>query len=320
MGRSKLLTQVREEIRRRNYSYKTEQSYISWIKRYIRFNGTIHPDKLSDKEVEEYLNYLANECNVAASTQNQALSALVFLYKQVLGKASMDLRGIQRAKKPVRVPVVLSKAEVKALLQYISKDALLVCEMLYGSGLRISECLRLRVQDINFEGHQIHVRSGKGLKDRLVMLPEKCVPALTSQLRKVKRLHREDSKTGHGETVLPKALARKYPGEAMELRWQYLFPSHSLRSDPRSGMLHRYHISPRKIQKAIKQAARLSGIEKKVTAHTLRHSFATHMLQSGYDIRTVQELLGHKNLKTTMIYTHVLNKGGNYIKSPVDEL
>lgn len=320
MGKSKLLTQVREEIRRRNYSYKTEQSYTSWIKRYIRFNGTVHPVELNDKDVERYLNYLANERNVAASTQNQALSALVFLYKEVLGRVSMDLRGIERAKKPLRVPVVLSVQEIKSLLGFIDKDNLLMCELMYGCGLRISECLRLRIQDIDFEMHQISVRSGKGLKDRWVMLPESCVPALNVQIQQVIKLHNADIRKGYGQALLPKALARKYPGEVKELRWQYLFPSILLKKDPRSGDIHRHHISSRRVQKAIKKASGLSRIQKQVTAHTFRHSFATHMLQNGYDIRTVQELLGHKNLKTTMIYTHVLNKGGTYIKSPVDLL
>tara|TARA_R110000868_G_scaffold294140_1_gene554679 strand:+ start:3217 stop:4122 length:906 start_codon:yes stop_codon:yes gene_type:complete len=301
MGKSKLLTQVREEIRRRNYSYKTEQSYTSWIKRYIRFNGTVHPGELTDKDVERYLNYLANDSNVAASTQNQALSALVFLYKEVLRRVSMDLKGIERAKKPHRVPVVLSVQEIKSLLSYVNKNYLLMCELMYGSGLRISECLRLRVQDIDFEMNQISVRSGKGLKDRLVMLPRLCEPELKVQIQQVIKVHTSDIKMGFGQVLLPKALAKKYPGEIKEVRWQYLFPSQVLKKDPRSGIIHRHHISSRVVQKAIKKASGLSRIQKKATAHTLRHSFATHLLQNGYDIRTVQELLGHKNLKTTMI-------------------
>lgn len=320
MGKIKLLTQVREEIRRRNYSYKTEQSYTSWIKRYIKYNGTVHPIELTDKDVEQYLNYLANERNVAASTQNQALSALVFLYKEVLGRISMNLKGIERAKKPLKVPVVLSVQEIKTLLEFVDKDNLLMCELMYGSGLRISECLRLRVQNIDFEMHQIVVRSGKGLKDRLVMLPKSCKPALNVQIQRVSKLHKADVRKGFGQALIPKALARKYPGGIKEVRWQYLFPSQMLKKDPRSGIIHRHHISSRMVQKAIKKASSFSGIKKKVTAHTFRHSFATHMLQNGYDIRTVQELLGHKNLKTTMIYTHVLNKGRTYIKSPVDLL
>lgn len=318
MGKSKLLTEVREEIRRRNYSYKTEQSYIGWIKRYIHFHGIVHPIELSDRDVEQFLNYLANSQNVAASTQNQALSALVFLYKQVLGRKVLHLKDIKRAKKPAKIPVVLSVSEIKAIFEQLSSLKLLVCELLYGSGLRISECLRLRVQDIDVERQQMIVRSGKGLKDRVVMIPVKCITGLQKQLKEVKKIHKRDLDKGIGRALLPKALSRKYPGEDLQLKWQYLFPSDLVRKDPRSGSVHRYHISPRYIQKAIKEAVQHSEIQKKVTAHTFRHSFATHLLQNGYDIRTVQELLGHKNIKTTMIYTHVLNKGGNYIKSPVD--
>lgn len=320
MGKSKLLTSVREEIRRRNYSYKTEQAYISWIRRYIHFNGTVHPLELSDKHVEAFLNYLANEANVAASTQNQALSALVFLYKEVLGQGYLNLEGIERARKPVKIPEVLSVNEVRAVLELLDGTALLICQLLYGSGLRISECLRLRVQDIDFDQEVITVRSGKGAKDRIVMLPGVCRDSLQSQLNKTRSIHKKDIRNGEGIALLPKALAKKYPEEARSLKWQYVFPSAQLKKDPRSGLLHRHHISSRFVQKEISRANRLSGINKKIRAHTFRHSFATHLLQNGYDIRTVQELLGHKDVKTTMIYTHVINKGGNYIKSPVDNL
>ncbi|WP_018128385.1 integron integrase [Balneola vulgaris] len=320
MSKSILLNKVRQEIRRRNYSYRTEQSYISWIVRFIRFHGTRHPNDLSNKNVEEFLNYLANQKNVASSTQNQALSALVFLYKQVLKHSELLLDELTRAKPALTLPVVLSTSEVRAVLQHITQSHQLICNILYGSGLRISECLRLRVQDIDFDYNQIWVRSGKGNRDRVTLLPQICVSGLKKQIQKVTLLHQLDLKNGMGKTLLPYALEQKYPGESGQLRWQYVFPSKSLAKDPRSKKLHRYHISASIINRQIKKAAEKAGLNKKVSAHTFRHSFATHLLQSGYDIRTVQELLGHKNLKTTMIYTHVMNKGGSYIKSPVDGL
>ncbi|MFD2531356.1 integron integrase [Gracilimonas halophila] len=318
MGRSKLLEEVRQEIRRRNYSYRTEQAYTNWIIRYIRFHGTVHPKNLGDAEVEQYLNHLANDRNVAASTQNQALSALVFLYKQVLNRETLDLDNLKRAKKPKRLPVVLSHKEAMVILEQLNGRTLLICELLYGSGIRISECLRLRVQDVDFENGQLWVRSGKGNRDRVSLLPQKCMPKLRRQIQKVKSIHQKDLTQGFGRAILPKALARKYPKEQMSLGWQYLFPSSTISKDPRTNLEHRYHISSRQVQRKLKKAAFKTNIEKKVTCHTFRHSFATQLLQNGYDIRTVQELLGHKNLKTTMIYTHVINKGGNYIKSPVD--
>ena len=320
MAKSKLLEQLRREIRRRNYSYKTEQAYTQWIIRYVKFHGTVHPSELGDRDVEQFLNHLANEQQVASGTQNQALAALVFLYKEVLGKEELNLYDLERAKKPKKLPVVLSAAEAARLFKKLDGLALLICELLYGSGFRISECLRLRVQDIDFDMEQIWVRSGKGQKDRVSLLPQKCVPKLKEQVDKVERLHKKDLAQGYGRALLPKALARKYQDEDTQLRWQYLFPSKRISQDPRSGLKHRYHISDRFVQRRLKKAAASAAINKKITCHTLRHSFATHLLQNGYDIRTVQELLGHKNLKTTMIYTHVINKGGNYIKSPVDVL
>ncbi|MFP8490015.1 integron integrase [Gracilimonas sp. Q87] len=320
MAKSKLLEQVRQEIRRRNYSYKTEQSYTSWVVRYVKYHGTVHPKKLGDAEVEQFLNHLANNRNVAGGTQNQALSALVFLYKEVLSKESLELSNLKRAKKPKRLPVVLSVEETMALFKELHGVAALICRLLYGSGLRISEGLRLRVQDIDFDYEQLWVRSGKGLKDRVTLLPQKCIPELREQIKKVEMLHQKDLSKGYGKAILPKALAEKYPNENKELRWQYVFPSKIISKDPRSGLQHRYHLSDKYVQKRVKKAAKKAGLNKKVTCHTLRHSFATHLLQNGYDFRTVQELLGHKNLKTTMIYTHVINKGGNYIKSPVDIL
>ena len=319
MAKLKLIDRVRAEIRRRNYSYKTEQAYVNWIIRFIRFHGTVHPDNLTDADVTAFLNYLANEKNVAASTQNQALSALVFLFKQVLNRP-LNLDGLKRAKKPLKLPVVLSRDEVSALLSELSGLNKLIAELLYGSGLRISECLRLRVHDVDFEYRQIWVRDGKGRKDRVALLPDSVFSGLKKQVERVKALHKKDLRNGLGAALLPSALSVKYPDEQYQTRWQYLFPSTTISVDPRSGQRHRYHLSDRKIQRAIRVAAERSDQTKKISAHTLRHSFATHLLASGYDIRTIQELLGHSNVKTTMIYTHVLNKGGNYIKSPVDLL
>lgn len=320
MSKSKLLLQIREEIRRRNYSYRTEQSYIGWIVRYIKYHGTRHPDTLGETHISDFLNYLANNLNVAASTQNQALSALVFLYKQVLGIDKLQLDNLIRAKKPEKLPVVLTKKEVSELLEHIQPEAFLPCLLLYGAGLRVSECLRLRVQDVDLDYKQLWVRSGKGNKDRVTMLPEKAVQLIKEQLLKVKTLHIADLNNGYGAALLPNALVKKYPGENRQFRWQYLFPSSRIAKDPRSGLEHRHHLSDTWVNKKIRKATVKTSIDKKITAHTLRHSFATHLLQNGYDIRTVQELLGHKNLKTTMIYTHVLDRGGNYIKSPVDVL
>ena len=318
MTKSKLLDQVRTEIRRRNYSYSTERSYVNWILRYIRFHGIRHPDTLSDRHVEAFLNDLANQQNVAASTQNQALSALVFLYKEILDRRHLELDNLQRANKPARLPVVLSVQEVTSVMQNLNGKPLLITTLLYGSGLRISECLRLRVQDIDFEYQQIWVRSGKGNKDRITLLPEKCIQPLKQQIRRVEALHNTDLKKGMGEAKLPKALDRKYPNASKTLAWQYLFPSGQRRTDPRSGKVHRYHISGSWVNKKIRESANKAGVNKKVSAHTLRHSFATHLLQNGYDIRTVQELLGHKNLKTTMIYTHVSTLNYKTIRSPLD--
>lgn len=275
---------------------------------------------MGDTEVEQFLNYLANEKNVASGTQNQALAALVFLYKEVFGKESVKLSNLKRAKKPKRLPVVLSVKEASALFKQLKGTTALICNLLYGSGLRVSECLRLRVQDIDFDYEQLWVRSGKGMKDRVSLLPQKCIFELREQIESVSLLHKKDLAKGYGKALLPKALSAKYPNEEKELRWQYLFPSKRISKDPRSGLKHRYHLSDRYVQTRLKKAAERAQLNKKVTCHTLRHSFATHLLQNGYDIRTVQELLAHKQLSTTMIYTHVINKGGNYIKSPVDVL
>jgi len=311
----KLIDKVRREIRRRNYSYSTEKHYCRWIIRFIRFHNLNHPENLEEKDIVKFLNHLALSQNVAASTQNQALCAIVFLYKDVLKSSIGDLDNLRRAKKPKHLPTVLSKNEVAVLLKHLDGIPHLVCSLLYGSGLRISEALRLRVQDVDFDYRQIIVRSGKGNKDRVTMLPEKLEEVLKLQIQKVKNLHQQDLAKGHGKTILPNALSRKYPDADALLAWQYLFPARMLRRDPRSGVRHRYHISPKKIQRTVKKAAREADITKKVSPHTLRHSFATHLLGNGYDIRTVQDLLGHKNLKTTSVYLHVLNRGGHGVKS-----
>ncbi|MAL16064.1 MAG: integrase [Balneola sp.] len=320
MKKPKLLEQVRTEIRRRNYSYKTETAYINWIKRFIKFHDFRHPGKLAKSEIVDYLNYLANDKNVAASTQNQALCALVFLYEHILEQPFGTLDDLKRAKKPKRLPVVLSKNEVARVLQHLSGVKKLIVQLLYSSGFRISEALRLRVHDLDFEYQQIIVRNSKGLRDRVTILPERLQPLLKTHIQKVRNLHAKDLNKGYGSVALPKALRRKYPNAEIELGWQYIFPSKTRAKDPRSGKWQRYHISGSTIQKAVKEAFHKAQIHKKASCHTFRHSFATHLLQNGYDIRTVQELLGHKNLKTTMIYTHVINKGGNYIKSPVDAI
>lgn len=320
MGDKKLLKRVREEIRRRNYSYRTEKAYIRWIIRFVKFNHLTHPKKLSEKQVVDFLNWLANERNVAASTQNQALCAIVFLYDHVLKQPLGELEDLERAKKPERLPVVLSQKEVHKVLKNMKGEPKLMTELLYGSGLRQSECLRLRVQDIDFEFNQIWVRNGKGKKDRTTVMPESCHERLKNQIKKVTLLHKKDKEKGFGSVVLPKALSEKYPSQVKALGWQYLFPSAKRSKDPRSGLMQRYHRSSSYLHKAIKKAVKQTNIIKKVSSHTFRHSFATHLLADGYDIRTVQELLGHKNLNTTMIYTHVLKKGGKGVKSPADTL
>lgn len=318
MKKKKLLARLREEIRRRNYSYSTEKIYSQWIVRFVRFHNYTHPDKMAEPEVVSYLNYLANQLNVAASTQNQALSAIVFLYKHILKRPLENLDKLKRAKRPKRLPVVLTEKEALSIINSTEGVHKLVLSLLYGSGLRISEALRLRVLDVDLNYKQITVRNGKGLQDRVTMIPEAIVPDLEKHILKVKNLHRIDLSRGFGETILPKALSKKYPMASIESKWQYLFPSKTRRRDPRSGVRQRYHISAKNIRRAVRRAVNLHQIEKHVTPHTFRHSFATHLLKNGYDIRTVQELLGHKSVKTTMIYTHVLNRGGRGVKSPLD--
>lgn len=316
----KLLDQLRERIRVKHYSIRTEQAYVDWARRFILFHGKRHPRQMGAAEVEAFLSHLAVERNVSASTQNQARSALLFFYKDVLGIELPWLDGVTVAKASRRLPVVLTPREVRLVLNELSGTMWLIVSLLYGSGMRLLEGLRLRVKDIEFERREIIVRDGKGGKNRVTMLPENLILPLRDQLTKAKRLHDKDLADGLGAVWLPDALAVKYRGAAKRWAWQYVFPSPVRSHDPRSGAQRRHHIYPESVQKSVKGAASRAGIHKLVTPHVLRHSFATHLLQAGYDIRTVQELLGHNDVSTTMIYTHVLNRGGRAVVSPIDSL
>nr|WP_298171183.1 integron integrase [uncultured Pseudomonas sp.] len=317
-GKPKLLDQLRQQIRLRNYSIRTETVYAEWVKRYIRFHHYRHPAEMAAPEIEAFLTHLAVNRNVAGSTQNQALAALLFLYKEILKVELPWLEGIVRAKKPRHLPVVLTREEVTRLLAGLSGVHWLVANLLYGSGLRVLEALRLRVKDVDFGRGEILVRDGKGQKDRVTMLPQRVVVALQEHLEQVQLLHRADLAEGFGRANLPNALARKYPHAGMEWGWQFVFPSVNRSKDPRSEGIFRHHLHEKTIQRAIREAVRGAGLVKPATPHTLRHCFATHLLESGQDIRTVQELLGHADVKTTMIYTHVLNRGGLAVLSPLD--
>lgn len=314
-----LLVRFTTEIRRRGYAYRTEQSYEQWVCRFILFCKNTSPEEVGANEVKAYLDYLVVRRNVSASTQNQALNALVFLYNQVLGKELGELGAISRSKRPKFLPVVLSRAEVSALLMQMDGLHKLIASLLYGTGMRVMEALRLRVQDIDFDYQRIHVRQSKGHKDRYVPLPAKLVEELHKQIRSVEQIHAKDIAAGYGEVILPGALSRKYPNAGRELKWQYLFPSGRLAVDPYGGAIRRHHLHQSAIQKAVKRAGVASKLNKRVNCHTLRHSFATHLLEANYDIRTVQELLGHANVSTTMIYTHVLNRPGVGVFSPLDQ-
>ena len=316
----RLLDQVRARIRFKHYSIRTEQAYLDWIKRFIRHFGKRHPKDMGANEVQAFLTHLAVAGKVAASTQNQAKSALLFLYKEVLAVELPWLDKVEAAKTSKRLPVVLTRSEVMSVLACVEGSHGLIARLLYGTGLRIMEGLRLRVKDVDFSRNEILVRDGKGAKDRVTMLPAILIPDLREHLGRVRELHREDLATGHGEVYLPYALDRKYPAAGREWMWQYVFPTNSLSVDPRSGVVRRHHVQDQSVQRAIRQAVRDAGIDKPATPHTLRHSFATHLLESGYDIRTVQELLGHSDVSTTMIYTHVLNRGGRGVASPLDRL
>jgi len=315
----RLLDRVHDAIRVKHYSIRTEEAYVNWIRRFIIFHDKRHPNQMGAAEIEAFLTHLAVKKNVAASTQNQALSALLFLYREVLHK---DLDGpidALRAKKPRRLPTVLTKDEARRVLEHLSSTHQLMAKLLYGSGLRLMECLRLRIKDLDFAQREIVVRDGKGEKDRVTMLPESLIALLQEHLRSVERLHEKDLAKGFGVVYLPYALERKYPNASREWIWQYVFPSRRLSVDPRSGVVRRHHLDESGLQKAVRAAARAAGMTKKASCHTFRHSFATHLLENHYDIRTVQELLGHKDVKTTMIYTHVLNRGGLAVRSPLDD-
>ena len=319
-SRPRLLDRVRDRIRLKHYSLRTEQAYIDWIRRFIHFHGKRHPEEMAAPEVEAFLTYLAVERSVAAATQNQAKSALLFMYKEVLEIELPWLEGVEQAKTPVRVPVVLTRSEVANVLGQLTGTHNLIGRMLYGTGMRIMEAMRLRVKDIELSRHEIVVRDGKGAKDRIAMLPLGIEDALRRQIELARVLHQRDLHEGFGAVHLPTALARKYPNAAREWGWQYAFPGQHRSLDPRDGEVRRHHISDQAFQRAMRQVVRDVGLSKPATPHTLRHSFATHLLESGYDIRTVQELLGHADVSTTMIYTHVLNRGGRCVVSPLDSL
>jgi integron integrase len=314
-----LLEEVKERLRLKHYSIRTEEQYVQWIKRFILFHGKRHPRQMAAPEVEQFLTHLAVEGRVSASTQNQAKSAVLFLYREVLGVELEWLGEVTRAKSPQRLPVVLTVVEVRAVLAQMSGTYWLVASLLYGAGLRVMEAVRMRVKDIEFSRLEITVRDGKGSRDRVTVLPARLVEPLRRHLARVREQHDRDLLASHGEVHLPYALARKYPRAAQTWGWQYVFPSGSLSEDPRSGRLGRQHLDAQLVQRAMKNAVRRAGIVKPATPHTLRHSFATHLLQSGYDIRTVQELLGHSSVETTMVYTHVLNRGGRGVASPLDQ-
>jgi len=318
--RVKLLDQVSIAIRARHYSRRTEDSYRRWIRKFIIFNGKRHPLELSEKDVTSFLSHLATDKNVSASTQNQALSAILFLYRDVLKQDLGWLEGVVRAKKPQRLPVVLTHGEVQEVLRRMSGVPLLMASLLYGSGLRLLECCRLRIKDIDFEKNEITVRSGKGNKDRVTLLPERLKKPLAEHIRRIKVQHDKDLSRGRGSVSLPDALGRKYPGASREWSWQWVFPATRFYRDQDTGGYMRHHLHETVLQRAVKEAVRAAGIPKHATCHTFRHSFATHLLEHNYDIRTIQELLGHVDVSTTMIYTHVLNRGGRGVRSPLDDM
>ena len=317
-GKPRLLDQLREQIRVRHYSIRTEDVYVHWVRSFIRFHRLRHPADMGAAEVEQFLSYLAVKRSVSASTQNQALSALLFLYKHVLHIELPWLDDVVRAKRPERLPVVLSREETQQLLALLEGTVGLVAQLLYGSGLRLMEAVRLRVKDVDFSRRELVVRDGKGMKDRVTVLPASLHAPLQAHLNCVKAVHELDIQGGFGEVYLPFALSRKYPGAGREWGWQYVFPAAAISRDPRSDLRRRHHLDEKRVQRAFKVALHKTGIVKPATPHTLRHCFATHLLEAGQDIRTVQELLGHADVKTTMIYTHVLNRGGLAVLSPLD--
>jgi len=317
---SKLMSQMSAALRSRHYSRRTEQAYCLWVRRFIRFHGIRHPADMAEPEINAFVTHLAVDGHVSASTQTQALSALLFLYRHVIGREVGELTDLVRARKSRRLPVVLTRDEVKAVLSQLDGGTWLMASLMYGSGLRLMECLRLRVLDVELTRGEIVVRDGKGGKDRVTMLPNSLTQALGAQLRSTRAVHERDLADGWGRVALPDALARKYPNAPADWRWQWVFPQQRRWKNLQTGEQGRHHVHESIIQRAMKEAVGSAGIVKLATCHTLRHSFATHLLEAGYDIRTIQELLGHKDVRTTMIYTHVLNRGGQGVRSPIDGL
>lgn len=316
----RLMEQMSNALWTRHYSPRTEKAYCQWVKRFIYFHELRHPAEMGEPEINAFLTHLAVDEHVSASTQNQALSAILFLYRNVLGREVGDLGQVAHARTPKRLPVVLTRSEVRAVMANLEGDAWLMASLLYGSGLRLSECLGLRVQDLDFERAEVTVRRGKGGKDRVTMLPLALKQPLRDHLEHVREIHLRDLADGWGRVSLPSALERKYPNAPTEWAWQWVFPQQRRWKNTRTGEQGRHHVHDTILQRAVKDAVRRAGIEKPAGCHTLRHSFATHLLEAGYDIRTIQELLGHKNVSTTMIYTHVLNKGGRGVCSPMDDI
>jgi integron integrase len=316
----KLLDRVKAAARSRHMSIRTEEAYTHWVRRYVLFHGKRHPREMGAPEIRDFLSDLASRHDVAASTQNQATAALLFLYRTVLRIELEPLGEVVRARRPRRLPVVLTADEVSRLMAELSGTHLLIASLLYGAGLRLLESLRLRVKDLDFERKEMLIREPKGGRDRMAVLPATVIPALRLHLEEVRRLHQRDLRDGFGEVMLPGALARKYPAAGRFWGWQFVFPSVRRSIDPRSGVVRRHHFNPSSVQKAVGRAVKAAGIQKHASCHTLRHSFATHLLEASYDIRTVQELLGHRDVRTTMIYTHVLNRGGRGVRSPLDFL
>ena len=328
--RPKLLTRLRIVLRTRHYSRRTEEAYVYWVRRFVHHCGLRHPATLSEGDVGRFLSSLAVRRRVSASSQNQALAALLFFYREVLGTPLAPIDGVVRAQRPVRLPTVLSRDEVRAILERLADggrtggQAWLVVSLLYGSGLRLAEALDLRVKDVDVARGELTVRGGKGDRDRLTVLPSSLAAAVNRQIERVRRLHSRDLALGGGRVELPGSLAEKLPSAASSLQWQWLFPATRRYTDPRTGEMRRHHLDASVVQRAVQAAAESArgevGLVKRVSCHTFRHSFATHLIESGYDIRTVQELLGHRDVRTTMLYTHVLNKGGRGVRSPADLL
>lgn len=316
----KLLDIMRDELQARHYSSRTQKAYLLWARRFITFHRMRHPAEMGENEINRYVTHLAVHGGVSASTQTQALSAVLFLYRYVLGYDVGEMHGLVRARRSEHVPVVMTRAEVRAVLSELEGQQWLMASLMYGCGMRLSECLRLRVQDIDFDAREILIRSGKGAKDRVTMLPDALQGPLRAQLRRAREVHQRDRAAGWGRVMLPGALDRKYASAAAEWKWQWVFPQERRWCNAKTGEQGRHHVHATVMQRAMKVAAARAGVEKNVGCHTLRHSFATHLLEGGYDIRTIQELLGHKDVRTTMVYTHVLNRGGRGVRSPLDAI